>query len=138
MRAIGAPGPAPYIPPIDPRALPGGIVSSELDQMEHPLGLRRLGYAGPTLAQAALVYGPGAVTPSDEIVAEEAPVALAYNGVPHAVMMATPDDLEDFALAQRQERAPHRHLCAAVEAEQTEVETRAHATRWPVTRNVMR
>lgn len=31
-------------------------------------------------------------------VAEEIPVALRYNGVPFAVMMATPHDLHDFAL----------------------------------------
>ena len=38
------------------------------------------------------------VTHSDETVAEEVPVALVYNGISHAVMLATPADLEDFAL----------------------------------------
>lgn len=34
----------------------------------------------------------------DEVVAEETPISIALNGVSQAVMMATPDDLEDFAV----------------------------------------
>lgn len=33
----------------------------------------------------------------EETLAEETPVALLFNGVPHVVMMCTPVDLEDFA-----------------------------------------
>ncbi len=40
----------------------------------------------------------GALQSAEDCLAEETPVALIYNGVSHAVMLATAQDLEDFAL----------------------------------------
>lgn len=40
----------------------------------------------------------GQVEDAAELVADEVPVALVYNGISHAVMLASPRDLEDFAL----------------------------------------
>ncbi len=51
-------------------------------------------------------------------IAEEVPVALSYNGLSHAVMMATPQDLEDlalgFSLTEGVLASPHELLDIAV------------------------
>jgi len=47
---------------------------------------------------SAVALRDGAATAKEECVAEEVAVALEVNGIAHAVMLATPADLEDFAL----------------------------------------
>ena len=47
---------------------------------------------------ATLRIADGQTTAIEDHVIEETPVALLYNDLPFAVMMATPTDLEDFAL----------------------------------------
>ncbi len=46
----------------------------------------------------ALRIAAGRRDPFEDRVAQETPVAMVYNGRSHAVMMATPADLDDFAL----------------------------------------
>jgi FdhD protein len=43
-------------------------------------------------------WSQGELTHETDQVAEEMPIALVYHGVPHVVMLATPADLEDFAV----------------------------------------
>ena len=43
-------------------------------------------------------WNNGQLETQDDWVAEEVPIALVYNGISHAVMLATPQDLKDFAL----------------------------------------
>jgi len=43
-------------------------------------------------------FRDGRIEVRQAMLAEEVPVAFEYNGVSHAVMLATPGDLEDFAL----------------------------------------
>lgn len=59
--------------------------------------------AGGTLPDTArrvtvLRLDDGTPTSTDDMVVEEVPVAMAYNGIVHAVMLATPEHLEDMAL----------------------------------------
>jgi FdhD protein len=43
-------------------------------------------------------WAQGELTHKTDQVAEEMPIALVYHGVPHVVMLATPANLEDFAV----------------------------------------
>jgi FdhD protein len=54
--------------------------------------------AEPTSRQLVTRLRAGQFSQAEDELAEEVPVALEYNGVSHAVMMATPRDLDDFAL----------------------------------------
>ncbi|MGS0742150.1 formate dehydrogenase accessory sulfurtransferase FdhD [Glaciimonas sp. GG7] len=53
----------------------------------------------PTIADVAVEkWRDGQGSLERDVVAEEVAIALEYNGISHAVMMASPADLEDFAL----------------------------------------
>jgi FdhD protein len=52
----------------------------------------------PTATVAETIWRRGRATDGKRIIPEEAAVAFSYDGGTYAVMMATPQDLEDFAL----------------------------------------
>lgn len=63
---------------------------------DHPL--LGLGYTKPLVPRPLTHLDGNQSTPGNAMVAEEVPVSLVYNMRPHVVMMATPADLEDFAV----------------------------------------
>jgi FdhD protein len=81
----------------------GGAPPEAGSRGQAPGAALRVADPAPPARQAAVELGVerwrhGAVTRERDWVAEEIPVAFVYHGVPHAVMLATPADLEDYAV----------------------------------------
>ncbi|HYM86279.1 MAG TPA: formate dehydrogenase accessory sulfurtransferase FdhD [Pseudoxanthomonas sp.] len=55
------------------------------------------GFGKGVASRAVLQVRAGIAEPKQDLLAEEVPVAVHYDGVPFAVMMASPGDLVDFA-----------------------------------------
>ncbi|HEY8118695.1 MAG TPA: formate dehydrogenase accessory sulfurtransferase FdhD [Methylophilaceae bacterium] len=62
--------------------LPADTIATEVSSSHYPV----------------LKWDQGHILKLDDCVAEEVPIAMVYNGVSHAVMLASPQDLEDFAI----------------------------------------
>jgi FdhD protein len=73
-------------------------VTAPADWLTQPDALVRLGTADPLVPHHVVRWDHGVRSEREDLVAEESPVTLVYNGVPHVVMMATPTNLIDFTL----------------------------------------
>jgi FdhD protein len=64
--------------------------------LTRPGSLERLGTADALVPHSVVRWERGVATERLDMVAEECPVTIVYNDVPHVVMMATPTNLIDF------------------------------------------
>ncbi len=71
--------------------MPGLAATGTLPAVDHPHP------AHPATAEPWAADGERRPT-RERLLPEEVPVAMSYNRLSHAVLLATPDDLEDFAL----------------------------------------
>jgi FdhD protein len=67
--------------------------------MSEPAADLKADASAPTSAEVPVQrWKNGQLTRTTDFVTEEVPVALVYHGVPHVVMLASPADLEDYAV----------------------------------------
>src|SRR5215510_15622601 len=67
--------------------------------MTEPAPVLQSSTSAPTSAEVPVQrWKNGQLTRTTDFVTEEMPVALVYHGVPHVVMLASPADLEDYAV----------------------------------------
>jgi FdhD protein len=71
-------------------------MSTDTPWLTQPGALERLGTADPLVPHRVVRWDRGVATERLDMVAEECPVTIVYNDVPHVVMMATPTNLIDF------------------------------------------
>lgn len=76
--------------------------------------------AAPLQSVAVQRWVPGGDSEALDWVCEEQPVSLQYDGIAHAVMMATPQDLAEFAIgfALSEGVVEHARECREVEVQQ--------------------
>ena len=80
--------------------LPANVIPAarRTDTCQQPATPETAGLPAPSEPTIETHYRDGKVELRPAVLADEVPIAFEYNGVSHAVMLATPADLEDFAL----------------------------------------